>query len=128
MHMLGELLACLTNYQRVQEKMKAALLLLLIILMIPLPGAADALAEPSWFPFTYPCDTEWIEGERYYCETLYSKADLLSVEDGEPLMIKARRFCRMEGGAFTAIQQDGERGYLADDGDYEPNQIYGLSI
>jgi len=108
--------------------MKAALLILIITVMISFQDSATALAEPSWLPFTYPCDTEWIEGERYYCETMYSKADLLAAEDGESLKIKSRRFCRMEGGAFTAVLQEGERGYLADDGDYEPNQIYGLSI
>ena len=108
--------------------MKAALLILLITFMVSFQGKATALAEPSWFPFSYPCDTEWLEGERYYCETMHSKTDLLSEEEGVPLIIKARRFCRMEGGAFTAIWQDGERGYLADDGDYEPNQVFGLSI
>ena len=73
--------------------MKAVLLILLIILMGLLQGSATAQAEPSWFPFPYPCDTEWIEGERYYCETMHSKADLLSGEEGEQLPRKARRFC-----------------------------------
>ncbi len=108
--------------------MKAALLILLIILMVSFHGVTSAQAEPSWFPFQYPCDTEWIEGERYYCETMYSETDLLSAEEGERLRYKDRRFCRMEGGAFTAILRGGDRGYLADDGDYETIHEYGISI
>ena len=108
--------------------MKAALLILLITLMGSFQSGATAQAEPSWFPFPYSCDTEWIEGEKYYCETVYSETDLLSMEDGEQLKMKARRFCRMENGAFTAISTNEERGYLASDGDYEPYQEYWIGI
>ena len=108
--------------------MKASLLILLIILVGSFHYGATAQAEPSWFPFPYPCDTEWIEGEKYYCETVYSEADLLSMKDGEQLEMKSRRFCRMDNGAFSAISTNGERGYLASDGDYEPYQEYGISI
>ena len=76
----------------------------------------------------HPCDTEWIEGKRHYCETKYSETDLLSAEEGERLGYKGRRFCRLDNGAFTAILKEGERGYLADDGDYESNPVYGLNI
>ena len=108
--------------------MKTALLILLIILMGSFQYGATAQAEPSWFPFPYPCDTEWIEGENYYCETVYSKAALLSMKDGEQLEMKARRFCRMETGAFAATSTNGERGYLTSNGAYEPYQEYGLNI
>ena len=108
--------------------MKAVLLILLITLMGSFQSGATAQAEPSWFPFPYPCDTEWIEGEKYYCETVYSEADLLSMKVGEQLKMKSRRFCRIENGAFTAISINGERGYLAYDGDYEPYQEYRIGI
>jgi hypothetical protein len=80
----------------------------------PLPNSQQYI---KYVLVTKPCDTEWIEGERCSCETIYSKADLLAAEDGEQLKMKARRFCRMEGGAFTAILKEGDRGFLADDGD-----------
>ena len=108
--------------------MKAAMLILSFTLISSFLNSATSQAEPSWFPFQYPCDTDWIEGERYYCETKYNMTDLLSEEKDEMLTMQARRFCKMEGGAFMAIFQNGERGFRADDGDYEPFQIYGLKI
>ena len=108
--------------------MKKVILILSITLIGTFLGITSVNAEPSWFPFQYPCDTEWIEGERYYCETIYSKAEFLSVKEGVELKSKSRRFCKMENGAFTALMKDGERGYLADDGDYELGQVYRLDI
>ncbi|MBW2467361.1 MAG: hypothetical protein JRF02_08675 [Deltaproteobacteria bacterium] len=108
--------------------MKVKLSILLITLIVSLQISTTAQAETSWFPFPYPCDTEWVEGERYYCETVHSMADLIYGEEGETLIMKARRFCRMKEGAFTATLQDGERGYLADDGDFERTLLYRLSI
>ena len=108
--------------------MRKALLIFFIFLKAWFLGGETIQAEPSWFPFPYPCDTKWTEGEKYYCETMYSAADLLSAEDGEELKLQTRRFCRLENGAFTAILKDGERGYLTDDGYYEPYKEYGLSI
>lgn len=108
--------------------MKLKLSILLITLIVSFQISATAQADPSWFPFPYPCDTEWVEGERYYSETMHSMNELITGEAGETLKIKARRFCRMESGAFKATLQDGERGYLSDDGDYEISLVYRISI
>ena len=43
--------------------MRVSLVILLITFMVSFQGKATARAEPSWFPFSYPCDTEWVEGD-----------------------------------------------------------------